>query len=134
MAVDESGRFISAVTEGCTEAITRAVDEGESLAVINSPKGPTGQLASSIKGLVMSATEGIIVATAPHAIFQEKGAGPHLIPSLLRGGKVFLYNPQELFAALGPVEHPGNPATHFLRRAGDVVAAYFPMYLKEALP
>lgn len=136
IARDESGSFLSGVDAGVTAAVSQAVDDGESLAKIAAPKGRTLELVNSIMGLLLSSTQGQIVAMAPHAIFQEEGAGPHEIGvNFTEEDFHVLANPDEGFGpVLAPVLHPGNPALHFLRTSGDVVAGLFGEYLAEHLP
>ena len=109
---DESGRFMSDVDGKAHEAIWEVTLFMAREAAANAPHR-TGELRRSIKGYMTGPTEGTVVATAPHALPQETGGAPHPIGA---DGQL-LSNPEEGFAARGPVMHPGNPATHFMAKA-----------------
>lgn len=115
---DDSGRFLAAVEQGAHDAAWELADTVAALGIAGAPVR-TGFLVSSIRAYMVGATEGVAVATAPYADVQEKGGAPH---SIGEPGQP-LFNPEQGFAAIGPVNHPGNPATHFLTNAGHAVAA-----------
>lgn len=129
----DSGAFVANVDGALTPAVEDVADQMAAMGRVFAPKGKTLELTNSIQGLLVSATSAVAVATAPHAIFQEKGAGAHIIPSLLSGGWKLLAG-DDFGPVWGPVEHPGNPATHFLEQAGDAVSAFVPRILAEHLP
>lgn len=106
---DEFGRFAQALTTGAQRSQEEASEIGAALAVAFAPKR-SGFLASTIR-----ATGHGFAAGAGYAAAQEEGAGPHLIGT---GFDSVLVNEAEGFGpVLGPVVHPGNPATHFMRNA-----------------
>ena len=106
---DEFGRFAQALDVGAQRSQSEASDVGAVLAAALAPKR-SGFLAGTIR----STGEGF-VAGAGYAAAQEEGAGPHLIGATF---DAVLANEAEGFGpVLGPVVHPGNPATHFMRDA-----------------
>lgn len=106
---DEFGRFAQALDVGAKRSQKEASDIGAVLAAALAPKR-SGFLASTIRS-----TGAGFAAGAGYAAAQEEGAGPHLIGASF---DAVLYNPKEGFGpVLGPVVHPGNPATHFMRDA-----------------
>lgn len=126
---DESGRFIAELENGAAAAARELTMELASLAQVFAPRR-RGILAASIEGVMVSATSGVATASAGHAAAQEKGAGPHLIGA---PGQA-LGNREEGFFAKGPVLHPGNPAVHYLTRAGQAVGALSVGILRKHLP
>jgi hypothetical protein len=110
---DEFGRFAQTLGTAAERSQKEASDIGAILAAALAPKR-SGFLASTIRS-----TGHGFAAGAGYAAAQEEGAGPHLI-----GAKfdAVLYNPDEGFGpVLGPVRHPGNPATRFMRDALKLV-------------
>jgi len=106
---DEFGRFAQALDVGAQRSQEEASQVGAVLAAALAPKR-SGLMAGTIR----STGHGFVVGTA-YALAQEKGAGPHLIGANFG---VTLANEAEGFGpVLGPVLHPGNPATHFMRNA-----------------
>ena len=106
---DEFGRFAQALDVGAQRSQAEASDVGAALAAALAPKR-SGFLAGTIRS-----TGAGFAAGAGYAAAQEEGAGPHLIGT---GFDAVLYNPTDGFGpVLGPVVHPGNPATHFMRDA-----------------
>lgn len=110
---DEFGRFAAALTEGARRSEREASEVGAVLAAALAPKR-SGALAASVRS-----TEHGFAAGAPYAAAQEEGGRPHKIRVKY---KAALYNPTENFGPTsGPVLHPGNPATHFMRQALSLV-------------
>lgn len=106
---DEFGRFASALNVGAQRSQEEAGEIGAVLASALAPKR-SGFLASTIR-----ATGHGFSAGAGYAAAQEEGAGPHLIGTKFDS---VLVNEAEGFGpVLGPIVHPGNPATHFMRDA-----------------
>lgn len=132
---NEMGQFIRRMEVGAEGAARELAQSIATLGRVFVPKR-TGRLMRSIQWFMVGPYTGVAVAGegVPYAAAQEKGASAHVIPSLLRGGKTFLYNAEELFAALGPVEHPGNPATHFMGRAYAQVGALSERIVEEHMP
>lgn len=128
-----SGEFAARVDEGLVEGVRELALMGEFYGRLFAPKR-TGALAASVQGVALG-TSALVTASAPHAPMQEFGAGAHLIPSLLRGGATILANPDGTFGpVLGPVEHPGNPATRFLTRSMQATGERAAEVLASVLP
>lgn len=104
---DEFGRFAQALDGGAQRSQAQASEIGAVLAAAFAPKR-SGFLAGTIR----STGEGF-TAGAGYAAAQEEGAGPHLIGAGF--DKVLVGD--DFGPVLGPVVHPGNPATHFMRDA-----------------
>lgn len=106
---DEFGRFAQTLNVGAERSQEEAGQIGAALAAALAPKR-SGYLASTVHS-----TGHGFAAGAGYAAAQEEGAGPHLIGA---GFDKVLVNEAEGFGpVLGPVLHPGNPATHFMRDA-----------------
>jgi hypothetical protein len=69
----------------------------------------TGELVSSIR-LDMEGKTAIISANTYYALYQEEGTGPHL----MNNGPYFWPGASH---PVDFIEHPGNPAVHYLRNA-----------------
>lgn len=104
---DEFGRFAQALDVGAQRSQAEASEVGAALAAALAPKR-SGFLAGTIR-----ATGAGFAAGAGYAAAQEEGAGPHLIG--VGFDKVLVGD--DFGPVLGPVVHPGNPATHFMRDA-----------------
>jgi hypothetical protein len=105
---DEFGRFAQALDVGAQRSQQEAGEIGAVLAAGLAPKR-SGFLASTIR-----ATGHGFAAGAGYAAAQEKGAGPHPIGA---PGQVLGNEDDDFGPVRGPVLHPGNPATHFMRNA-----------------
>lgn len=106
---DEFGRYAQSLDVGAERAQSESSEIGAVLAAALAPKR-SGFMASTIRS-----TGHGFMAGAGYAAAQEEGAGPHLIGT---GFDSVLVNEAEGFGpVLGPVLHPGNPATHFMRNA-----------------
>lgn len=105
---NEFGRFAEALDVGARRSQAEASDIGATLAAALAPKR-SGFLASTIRS-----TGAGFAAGAGYAAAQEEGAGPHPIgaPGQTLGNEAEDFGPVR-----GPVMHPGNPATHFMRDA-----------------
>lgn len=106
---DEFGRFAQALDVGAQRSQAEASDVGAVLAAALAPKR-SGFLASTIRS-----TGAGFVVTAGYGAAQEEGAGPHLIGANF--GTTLVNEAEGFGPVLGPVLHPGNPATHFMRDA-----------------
>jgi hypothetical protein len=126
---DDSGRFLAAVDAGATAAVKEIVETITNLAIAFAPFR-TGALKGSIEG-VAQGHSGHAVARARHAPFQEFGTGPHPI-----GAPGQWLGPGEdgWPGGRGPVNHPGNPATRFMTKAGQVVAALSGGIVRKHMP
>lgn len=123
------GEFIRECELAATATIEEIVTEG---AIISRQLAPrrTGALVASIEGAVLSRTSGQWIADTPYALAQELGASPHKItgnPHLAfyweKAGRWFV--PSEVFynlpMAITEVNHPGNPAVHYLLQAYEAM-------------
>lgn len=109
---DEFGRFAQALDVGAKRSQKEAGEIGAVLAAALAPKR-SGFLASTLHS-----TGHGFAAGAGYAAAQEEGAGPHLIGV---EGQVLANRDDNFGPVLGPVRHPGNPATHFMRQALQMV-------------
>lgn len=94
-----------AVTAWMKDLGQRVEDSAKGLAPVD-----TGALVSSIE-LEMEGKTAIISANTFYAIYQEEGTGPHEMT------KDFYNIPGLGHPVHGPIDHPGNPAIHYLRTA-----------------
>lgn len=127
---NQMGQFISHIEAAARETVDDIVTDGAELSRDFAPER-TGALKDSITPIVLSRTSGLWQATAPYAMAQETGAVPHKIvgsPDLAffweKKGRDFI--PASALFPLDPtrvtiINHPGNPATHFLQRGYDAV-------------
>lgn len=115
---DESGRFLSEVRAGAVGAANEMADLIAARAMANAPF-KTGELKGGFE-IIRQGARAIVVSRVKHASSQESGARAHAIP----GG----------FGREGSVQHPGNPALHFLGRAGLAVAAISSSIVKRNMP
>lgn len=121
---DEFGRFAQALDVGAQRSQTEASDVGAVLAAALAPKR-SGFLAGTIRS-----TGAGFAAGAGYAAAQEEGAGPHLIGAGF--DKVLVGD--DFGPVLGPVVHPGNPATHFMRDALRLVNARLMGIIRGNMP
>lgn len=143
MMQDESGRFMADIDDNAHEAVWEVTNMMAGFAAANSPF-KTGELRRSIRGFMTGPREGVVVATAPHALPQETGASPHLIGEsgqvLFRGarshpGARHTKNRTEgqFGPVKGPVLHPGNPATRYLRKGFNAARMIAPAIFRKHL-
>lgn len=127
---DELGRFAKAVDEGAERAIQQAARDGQYMARIFAPKR-TGALAAAIsRG--GSGTYGYWEAGhAVYMIAQEQGAVPHEIGDR---GQVLANEADGFGPVRGPVLHPGNPATHYIKRSYDIIAGQLSARVQKEMP
>ncbi len=113
------GRLARDLEAASTAAIAEGSAEGAQLSIAFAPK-LTGLMASTIHPYLTGAEEGGWIVGTPYALDQEFGARPHVIGA---GGEILANeHPAERFGPVrGPVDHPGNPATSYLRRAFAIV-------------
>lgn len=103
---NEFGRFAAAMDAGAKRSQEEGGEIGAALAAALAPKRD-GTMASTIH----SNGHGFEVGTS-YAAAQEEGAGPHTI-----GAPGQVLSGVDFGPVRGPVAHPGNPATHFMRDA-----------------
>lgn len=123
---DEFGRFAQALDIGAQRAQAEASEIGAALAAALAPKR-SGYLASTVH----SNGHGF-AAGASYAAAQEEGAGPHLIGA--RFGSTLVNEAEGFGPVIGPVVHPGNPATHFMRDALRMVNQRMMSIIRSKMP
>ncbi len=129
VARNEFGRFIRACEQAAEASVLETVTDGADLAAALAPKR-SGRLAASIKPFMLSSTSGVWGSNVKYAAAQEKGASAHTITAYVsfywdKMGRQWLY-PTTYQRLTGhpradPINHPGNPATHFLRDSAAVM-------------
>lgn len=104
---DEFGRFAQTLTVGAERSQRDASNLGAQVAAMLAPKRR-----GTLSGSIHSTGSGFATGALPQAEPQEKGAGPHMIgqPGQILAGDGF-------GPVRGPVQHPGNPAVHYMRNA-----------------
>jgi hypothetical protein len=108
----DDGRFARALDNAAEGAVKETIAYGVELAMaILAPHRRSGRLAGSLGPFMNGPAQGGWYAGAGHALPQEHGARPHTIGA---PGQI-LANKETGFFAKGPVNHPGNPALHFMR-------------------
>lgn len=105
---NEFGRFAQALDSGARRSQSEASEIGAVIAAALAPKR------SSFLASTIHPTGHGFAAGAGYAAAQEEGAAPHAIgaPGQVLGNEADGFGPVR-----GPVMHPGNPATHFMRDA-----------------
>lgn len=110
---DEFGQFMAACDQAATDSVEDAIRAGADISRQLAPV-QTGRLRGDIDSEMISSRSGKWGSGLKYAMPQDQGAGPHPItgnPWLrLQSGRV-----------VHKVRHPGNPATRFIERAGDVL-------------
>lgn len=121
---DEFGRFAQALDVGAKRSQEEASNIGAALAAALAPRR-SGALAGSIH----STGHGFATGALPEAEPQEFGAGPHSIgaPGQVLAGDDF-------GPVRGPVQHPGNPATRYMRDALRLVNARLMSIVRANMP
>lgn len=139
---DELGRFIKEVEGAATKAVERSLQVGESAAKARAPIR-TGRLRNSFFPAVLSRTSGVLTNTAPYARWQDEGAGRHPLPANVsffweREGRMWM--PPEVYLRVtgypgaDPIDHPGNPATHFMDAGYRAMIARMQSILDSSYP
>lgn len=125
----DDGRFAKVIGAAATASVKEAIGEGVRIAVELAPKRK-GDLARSIAPFMNGPSQGGWIAGSGHAMPQEHGARAHKIGY---EGQI-LANKEQGFYAKGPVKHPGNPATHFMRDSYRLVSRTLLSKMKRKLP
>lgn len=123
------GQFASAIDNGAQRAMVEAGERGALTAAALAPK-KTRALAGSIHPILLGAHEAAWRFVSAYGMAQEKGAVPH---SIGEPGQV-LANKEDEFFARGPVWHPGNPATHFMRDSYLIVSGLLMGIVRKHMP
>lgn len=123
---DDFGRFIADVEGAATKVVEDAINAGVDAArteVQINLWTRTGRLLNGFVPVIVSRTMGQFFNTAPYAEFQDQGTAPHPLPARVsffweRMGREWMW-PEAYEAATGhpgadPINHPGNPAVHFM--------------------
>lgn len=127
------GTFIAEVDAGLAGGVAEL---GEELAAVARSAAPirTGNLVGAIYSRRVGGNQAVVgvdAGLAPYAAAQESGSmGGYEIGA---DGQ-FLYNPEMLFAAIGPVTHPGVQAQHFLRFSFEAGQAVGDSTIARSLP
>lgn len=139
---DGFGRFIADIEGAATKSIADALDVGQAVAKSQAPVR-TGRLQGSFAAAILSRTSGVFFNTAPYAKYQDQGAGPHTISAYVsffweREGRMWL-SPDAYLAMTGypgadPINHPGNPATHFMDAGYRAIKRAMPGILQRNYP
>lgn len=122
---DEFGRYAQVLDVSAQRSQKEAGEIGAVLAAGLAPKR-SRFLASTIRS-----TGHGFAAGAGYAAAQEKGAGPHSIGA---PGQVLANEAEGFGPVRGPVLHPGNPATHFMRQALRLVNQRLMGIIRANLP
>lgn len=127
IARDNFGRFIAHVEEGITTSVEEAIIAGAEAGRAAAPH-KTGALEGSIQPAMTGAHSGVVTVGTDHWRYQERGTAPHKIKGTVR----FWWEREGREWNPGPnqINHPGNPALHFMRTAYRVATRT----LKAALP
>lgn len=123
VARNRFGQFIRAVEQAATETVLDTATQGAAASATLAPRR-TGALAGSIKPFVVSRTAAVWGSNLKYALPQETGSVAHDLPANVsffweREGRMWM-TPDQYLARTGypgndPIQHPGNPATHYLR-------------------
>lgn len=122
---DEFGRFAQALDIGAKRSQAQASEVGAALAAALAPKR-SGFLASTIRS-----TGAGFAASAGYAAAQEEGAAPHIIGA---AGQTLANETDGFGPVRGPVFHPGNSATHFMRDALQMVNQRIMSIIRSNMP
>lgn len=117
---DPFGRFMRETDEGAADAIQAASRQGAALAKGFATRR-SGAMADSIHPIGSGMHGGWAADDSlPETEPQEFGAGPHEIPNSFGWGVT--------------LEHPGNPAVHFMKRSFDIISAKLAAMVQARLP
>jgi hypothetical protein len=116
------GQFIRDIEGAATRTIEDALEEGIAAAQAAAPVR-TGRLRDSFVPLILSRTSGVFFNNAPYAMAQDQGAVRHFLPANVsfwweKMGREWM--PPDVYLRVtghpgaDPIDHPGNPATHFM--------------------
>jgi hypothetical protein len=124
---DDFGRFIADVEGAATKVVDDALDAGVATARSFAPER-TGRLRASFVKKVYSRTQGFFTNTAPYAEYQDQGTESHPIDAHVnffweKAGRKWMWPETYLrktgFPGADPIDHPGNPAIHFMDKGYD---------------
>jgi hypothetical protein len=115
---NQFGRYEQVLDQAAIRTVAETADDLEARARAFAPK-KTGHLASTIHARPQG-KRATVEATAAYAAPQEHGARPHFIPHGLG------HDPG--------VNHPGNPAVHYLLRAIRTIMPKFLTHAEENYP
>lgn len=115
-----------ALVKGCREAVVDAVKVGEAEAkATHRYKSRTGDLESSTRGRLVwtdnDGAEGVVEATAPHAVFVHQGTKAHVIEP--RKAKALRFEQDGAIRFAQRVQHPGTTADPFIDQTEPAVDA-----------
>lgn len=136
------GQFIRECEAAAEATVQEMVDDGAKVAAGLAPKR-TGRLAASIKGFMLSRTSGVWGTNLKYAAPQEFGAAPHEITAYVsffwdKVGRMWLHPDQYLYQfghfGADPINHPGNPATHYMQQSWAIMSPRFVELAKKYYP
>jgi hypothetical protein len=114
------GQFIRDCEGAATATVKDALNEGVAIAKVEAPVGHradsrTAKIIDSFYTRILGRTSGVFGNSARHALYQERGTGPHPIP----GDVSFFWEKKWRMCEPGETEiqHPGNPAHPYLAPA-----------------
>jgi hypothetical protein len=113
------GQFAAECSAAAVATAAEMTTDGTKAAKALAPKR-SGALANSIYPIYMGKA-GRWATGMYYAMFQEEGAGPHQLP----GNVSFFWEKmgRQWTPGYNLINHPGNPATRFMRRSYQIVAA-----------
>lgn len=123
-AFEEADR---ALVKGAREAVLDAakVGEAEAKASHRYKDGPDAELTNSIRGHITNyparGAEGVVEATAPHAVFVHQGTKAHIIEP--RKAKALRFEQDGAIRFAQRVQHPGTTADPFIDQTEPAVDA-----------
>lgn len=115
-----------ALVKGCREVVLDAVKVGEAEAKAGHRyTDRTGALTASVRGHITDyparGAEGVVEATAPHAVFVHQGTRPHIIEP--RKAKALRFEQDGAIRFAQRVQHPGTTADPFIDQTEPAVDA-----------
>lgn len=139
---DNFGRFIADIDGAATKTVEDSLNVGIRAARRAAPSR-TGRLKGSFVAAVLSRTSGVFLNNAPYAGAQDQGARRHAIPARVsffwdKMGRRWMwpetYERVTGHAGADPIDHPGNPATHFMDAGYDAIKRRMPEILRRNYP
>lgn len=118
---DQFGQFKAACDAAATRSVKETADDLRDLAADNAPV-KSGDLRDSIRVEEISSRSAAVGSSLKYARPQEEGGVPHAIDTTWPYGEEHI------------IQHPGNPATHFLKRAVDTIMPKFLANMKKNYP
>ena len=145
---NDMGRYVADCSAAAGQTIAEAILEGAALSRSLAPVGSKDDLrsiplAQSIDAVQESRTKGFWGASARHALFVEKGTGPHDIPSRVSffweaAGRPWMwpetYERRTGYPGADPINHPGADAQPYLEPAYQAIRRRLLKIMKKHYP